>query len=563
MYKIVSKYGAGRVFCIAIIIMSFVGCLVWQMSCPRCSDDYIYASAPVGGVFDEDEYWNCAGGDYQDFDEIWMTIKGHFSVINSRISNHLYIVVQLLPVPVVKVICGVIVGLMYIMLLRFSLTRWERRRPLYVGIYTLLFWVIFPWYDILQSSVFVFNYPLSAVLILWFISLYRNIDKYGIAGKTGLLLFAFVCGLYHEGFTVPLGAYVFGDIIIRRREVGRGNLWRMAVLAMLVGAVLVMWACGSGSRLSHFGFSLQLVQMWFRWNAKKILVGALPGLVLCGLCVYDLFAHKSTLRALVAKLGPVAFAYFVGLLMCFFLNFYDRAMWGAYVFATAAIMQALVIADIKEVKWGRGVACVGTLIALFYGAWLVELVVWQRRVTAVDACLIKQLEPRNSHFAAIAYADRVWRDDIPFYLMDIPCPVEEIYEYNNKIFSHYWVDWRAERLAVLPEAMRNVPFDSLPTYEGNAGFRGKWPFILSEYPFKGQVEIYGGVYNGKQNPFISLIVGAREVIFDSPANIIQPPIETEPVVLPDSTIIHVALMTRMPITFRYRPILRVDTLERR
>lgn len=543
-----------RVYYYAVVTLTLAGCIVWQMLCPWCADDLPYSLAPFAGIYSDNGFWNDLGDEYGSLSELWTGISGHAMMSNARLSNLLYIVVQLLPVAVVKFICGLLCAGMYLGLLFLGIPAERRRNPWLVTLVTLLFWVLFPWDDFMQSSDFVFNYPLPSVAVLLWLYFYRRADGLSPWGKVGLALLTVPVAWLHEAFTVPLGAYVFLDWLLR----GRRSWYPLLLEAIMVSVVLGMSAIGSSTRLEGYVFSASVILGSLRAGLFHFLKGmsiALLSLFLIG--TVALLRRGSERRRFVQVFFPCAGAILCGIAVCIVLRTYERAAWGLDLFVCLALTGLVSEAKVLP-RVGVAPAAVFAVLAGGYAFWLSSLCVWQYRSTEGTYALYRALEPRGGRGFGPVYVDRVYSRDLPFYLMGLNVPVDERNKYNNYTIANYFTRGRDVGVLVLPEKFRGVPIDSMPGIPGNAGARGEAPFYILDRPYEGCLSLTGGEYRPGNNPAAPLLGKLKGMIPGVSGDRTEPHVESVPFIDADSVLRYFIIVEPLPASFGNREIVRVD-----
>ena len=166
--------------------------------CSPFGDDYIYGLVPPAGVEEMDRFeWMHDSREIAGVGDYLEAVGVNYRSYSGRLSNFVCMIFTVGPHWLDKLVCGLAVFLMLGGMVYTGLSSGRRLRPWYVGLATVVMWVLFPWNNFMQSSSFVFNYPVTTVLVLLFIVLLRGVDGYGRAVKEGVIILAFVIGWIH------------------------------------------------------------------------------------------------------------------------------------------------------------------------------------------------------------------------------------------------------------------------------------------------------------------------------------------------------------------------------
>lgn len=537
-----------------IVLMTFVGGLAWQLNTAMYLDDYVYALAtPIGENYNDNLFWGGAGEEYTSVEQLFEVIKGHIMNSNSRFSNILYILLQFLPLWIVKTLCGLSVGFMFCGIMFYSLGRKSVEKPALFIIGAFLFWFLFPWADNMRSSVFIFNYGFSSCFWLVWLCIYNKIDN---LTKSYLLIFVFLTAflsLYHEGFTIAFGTYIFFDTLINHKK----SRIRYVLWGIMVVSVIWMFFSGSGSRLDKT-FSLD-PSLSIQYRGIQILFdlsGVLISTVI--LILIYLFGKKVPRDLLKKQFMPYVFA-MVPIVFClFFVWNSSRTLWPANLFAVFIILK---IADlyIKPKKYSVFLQISLIIFLAIYGFWLWQLVRWERVMATENNRLIEIIEPRKNYQGQIVFMDKTPYPSVPIYLLDIPSPYYENIAPKN--FVHYWLGPDKDKLVILPPGLKDMTFDSLPMYPGTARARGLWPNLIFEKPINGNIRVVCAGFEDGSNFFYPLLAQFRKIITGHHSDAFYPKVETEKMLWPDSTVIYGDRPLERPRTFQWRKVIAIDTIE--
>lgn len=203
------------------------------------SDDFVYRHVPVDDGINA-PFWSMNGPELVSFSQVPEAVAVHFTDVNSRFANLVYIALQPLPVWVVKAMNGLMMSVMFVLLLRYA-----RRRvgDLTVTVAVLLFWMGFHWADQLQASDFQLNYVWASVLMLAVVGIF---DPDRCPGPWGWALLV-VFGMWHESFTIAAITYLGVRWLYKR------NRWLFVALVVLVAEVGLALLTGTGRRMADTG----------------------------------------------------------------------------------------------------------------------------------------------------------------------------------------------------------------------------------------------------------------------------------------------------------------------
>lgn len=98
------------------------------------------------------------------------------------------------------------------------------------ALWILVVTVVFPWMDFMFTLVYSINYviPLALDLVLLIILRNASSEKWCLAKSIAVTMLAFLCGWWHEGFSVPLLCGLAVYFLILRRWPNR-NEWMIAI----------------------------------------------------------------------------------------------------------------------------------------------------------------------------------------------------------------------------------------------------------------------------------------------------------------------------------------------
>ncbi|MDE6277205.1 MAG: hypothetical protein K2M06_03770 [Muribaculaceae bacterium] len=554
--------GAGRAgawqlaVTVLLLALSLAGAICWQEACYPFGDDYLYRLVPPEGTqrMRPLSEWMPAAREIGSVGDYFSAVRINFMAYSGRLSNFLYFPFGLMPHWADKAVCGIIVFMMLWGMLVAGYSRDARRHPWYVALAITAMWTIFPWDNFMQSSAFVFNYPLATVAVLGFIVLLRGVANYGCVGKAGVVALAFVIGWMHEGFAFCAGAYLVVYALCERP--GSRVLWGV-VAAGAVGLSVVMYSAVH-ARMEDWASARVFTTSSMR--ADSVLVAGVVAPILLG-AVMVWFMRKQAgnvewKRMRGEMFGLLAGA-MAGLTMCVVLGMYRRERWPADVFTMLIYLRFAELCLPRLLGFlNRGVLLWGSaFFGVAYGVWLWGLVGWQAEVSEVRAELEAEVAPRYSTDARVVYGRLMAGGSVPWIYMGIPNPMYEA-NFNGDFFGAYWTG--RDDVKFLPREYEGKTFEELPEIPGTAGLRGVYPWLMSDRANPGQLEVHGGELGFMDSPGPWLLSWLKGAVLGR-ADVIHPFPRFEETRVNDSTVMYRVYLSR-PYTFGRRAIERIDTV---
>lgn len=546
-----------NLFFTTAVLLTFVGAVVWQLNCPLCADDYVFSLAhEKNSPYNQDSYYSCQGENYQNVDDVMFVLVNHTLHSSSRISNSLYILFQFLPAWVVRSICGLSIGFMFLGILLLGVPREKRNNPWILIILTFAFWFLLPWDDGMQSAVFCFNYPIASCFLLLWLYLYERIDSFGRKGFCLFIAYTLFFSVYHEGASILALAYVFCQLIF-------GNVnskkFRWIAFGMLLFGLTVTALLGTGNRIDNTYFMFNCLSSLYRWEKINILLNVsfvLFSIAFSAIVWRKLSENKSLLKN---DILPLVAVVFISMTIAVCLNSFGRTLWFGDIFALILILKLCAFL-VRKLDVSKIESVIFFAFAALYAGWLGCLVYWQRQITSRDNALSQKLTPRRSSTTPIVYVDWLHRGDVPWFLWDIPSPEIEKTPFASNVIAKYWISKENKNsIFILPEKYEGHPVDSVKLYPGNARARGDWPFIFLDRPYCGGAVVKLGDFSDSLTP-MRLVNTLKKSLFGSVSDDMYLFIETDPQIYNDSTTVHIVENYLLPRTFRGRPVVQIDTL---
>lgn len=170
------------------------------------------------------------------------TIRVHYGTDTGRLSNMVFM--ALLPLPhFITALSGCVALALTLRSMLLKADAWGKpMRQLWLCI---LFVCAMPWHDQMVFVCYQFNYLWASALALWWLSLFLRRTK---TAPVPALIVGLLCGMWHEGFAIPLllaGTVVM--VLYRRDYLDRGRV--TLLLALMAGLLPILLAGGLGVRL--------------------------------------------------------------------------------------------------------------------------------------------------------------------------------------------------------------------------------------------------------------------------------------------------------------------------
>lgn len=531
---------------------------MWQLNCPKCVDDLQYSLAPTEGKeYSNEAFWDADGEDLQSFHQYVRLISGHYLNSSSRLSNIVYIICNSLPLKVIKTICGLSIGLMFLGIFLISLRRDDLRKKILIVIGIFFLWFMFPWHDCMQSSVFVYNYALSSCLLLFWLYCFKIKDKFSPLKRVIFAGYTLFFASFHEGFTVAIGAFLFFYMVLNKKW----DKYNVILFSIIFIGFLNMILWGTFYRLGFIEETVSLsIKEKIKYSGLNMFFDLCAAIVaFIVLFVSRIFSHKVDRDIYLKELYPYFAAVVSSVFLYFFVATYSRTIWCGIVFSMIIVLEVLSY-SIKNNPKSKFYNLIMWVILIIYALWLFELCRWQRITLNSEIERNELLSPRGTYQCDVIYHDEIYCDRFPFYLMDIPISLFDVNDFYTINYAHYWIGRNSEGSVILPGKYRDLPFDSIPVIPGNAGFRGGPPILLSNKVINGSVRIKVGEFEEGSNPIIKTISVLRNDIFGKKSDEYYRSITPRKIVMPDSTVVYGYFFPPSPKTLRWRVILEIDTI---
>ncbi len=442
-----------------LLVVTLAGAVQWCLECPYAYDDWIYSHV----LCPRECEWQAGAFEpaISNWAQAWESITGRYGFVggDARLSNAAHI----LWVPVghgpEAVFCGF---MMAVMLYLMAAVAGSSAKPRFLTVLAAcaLFWTAFPWSNRMMAMVYQANYVWPSVLVLCLMVLVRRLPGAGRKEAVLTVLFAFVAGMFHEGFTAVMLAYV----LVRWVQSGYDRRIMCVELALFVGFVVlaVFGALGRASgdeALSSGSTRLRelpriVLQYWPYWLA----------------CLLGLSAYLRKDKHSLDRWAAPMLAGFVCLCMAVVLGRSDRTLWPGLLMAAIVLTDAAGRYSSKRLRPAVAVASAAS-VAL-YCFWLFGLVRWQRVLGREENAAFSVVGKSDS---GLVFGDYTPDKDVPWWYMGIVRhPLESDFGVRAAIMN---LLKNREHILVLPRVLEGKRFSEWPLIPGTAGARGIWPMI--------------------------------------------------------------------------------------
>ena len=339
---------------------------------------------------------------------------------DGRLSNIVVILFEFLP----RHVYDVFFALSTVAWLAYSsiLTRSDRKCYAPTVILIWLIYIIFlPWRDLIMSCVdFSLNYVVASAVTITFLGLYFLCKK---SRQLWLLLpLAFITGCWHEGFSVPLAAGIFGYSIYKRKL---DNPWRFAVfLTLVAGIILAMSSSGLRNRINENHFVSN------NFTISYVMRDMLP--VLCvtiWLLIMSLRPNRrkrlkeiADTSLLVLWLGAMATA----VVIVVHAGESSRVSWSANMFAILAIV-TLINSYRRLDTLIKHTSLIGYMVIIAFYCGVIH---WQIKTEKDHYIILNQF--KNSPDGNIDYDVELWS---PIYTLHHPCRYQLFEPFSKDFFK--------------------------------------------------------------------------------------------------------------------------------
>ncbi len=479
-----------NVYMWAIIALTLLGAVAWQLSTFPLVDDWQYSCTVISP--EKADFMRCAGEPIDSWADVCQSVCNHFYAMNGRLVHILYIPMQLLPREFHSLIAGLFIGLMFLGLLVISGNREKYNgRAFVISVAVMLLWCAFPWYNHFQSAIYQLNYSMTSAMWLGYLLWMRRLKTMPLKEFVLFFTYTFLTGWMHEGFTCTfIAATFFYGLFykdIRRR-------CAILMVPLLISLALQM-SSGTSGRASDVlafrefsGYFIDMTslvsQLWPLWLAIGLMVAAVITM-----------SSRSRLN-FVKSLLPLYAGIGVSIAQSALLNLLERSLFPAILLSCIIILLSLrKICAGRKSQPSKAWHIAEIIALLLYSLWIVQLIRYQQLTTAQWNEIFTEVGKRDSPTDDVVFADITQPWEHPWYLMDMTGQRVCIDENENQFFYDYFMRQSCHYIMVLPESFKGKNFEEWPEIPGENDFRGQWPVIASPAKHK-----YATVRFGKHLP---------------------------------------------------------------
>ena len=483
------RLNAAKVLSWAILIVSAVGFLAWNMELDYQCDDLWYKlyfagndkSLGLDPLADSILY---SQPEITTWEQVFGSIYHHYlSWTNGRLANALMYVSIMFP----KVFSDVAHALMLLMMMwglaRLSSGRRWMEHPLRLGVITLFVWLGWPWADMKGSSDYFFNYVWSTALVLYFVILFQQLNRESSLGRiVWTSVVGFIAAMMHEGISVPFMAGIGGYIVLgwfyggRLAEVERPSRGHViSACCFLVGILCITVFCPAlMDRLKWYQGDVS-----FYWKSALVFYVCRFYFLTFGILLIPFVIKKMGLSLFCSR--TVVNSLFLitcvgGFVLAISESLYARSAWALYVVCTILLTKG--IASLGLFKNRGNLSMVpATVCCLLTVGFFVDLLLTQAKRTSLRQRLTNEI--RRSPMQGIYYvnldneiSDPWWINHLAMRVpsLDIDSEEELLFRFNHAAYAMY---------GVLPAKYCGLPIDSLPLMPGDSGLRGVYPYYFT------------------------------------------------------------------------------------
>lgn len=450
------------------LILFAAGFGIFLMVMPKCADDFWFL-VEMKWWFDQQGLWNPDdGGNPFRYGIPWQslleTIRLHIEIDNSRFCNMVGPFMLLFPKWFGSFFSWIALLFSVGVCMRLACIDIKKSRlvRLCIGLWTLTF----PWYEIMGSLIFQYNFIVSGALGLGLVFWLRRGVK-GYIVKILFIIYCFVTAFWHEGFTVPLFLSFLVVFICFRQYC---KTW--SVIAFIILGIGIAW---------HISGAVNLYQI-HQHNTEISLNRLLKTLyyqrsIWVALTVSAIYIVKRGCRKFFAN--PIVVFMLVGGIVSFGQSYFtevSRAAWWADI--ASVVITLVLLKELEIFSFGyEGLR--GWLSGIILICSFVEIVALD-----VHAVLLKKefpvklknylSQPEKSQFSKLV--------DYPWYSLPFTQIIPVNYSKYAECIEYYYRlhNYKGKQMQLLPEGLRNISQKDCEILDGGLGYLKYDRYVIME-----------------------------------------------------------------------------------
>ncbi len=534
-----------------LLLLTAAGAVAWCLKCPVMLDDWCYMRIPLtGGEDAAADFWQCRGPIIETVGDSLRACVSHYHVINGRLANMLHILFQPFDRNIEAVVCGLAIALLSISI---ALAARRGRHLSFAALLlsTVLMWIVFPWYDGMQSLDYKSNYLWTSVMVCAVLLWIPEIETMRRLPFAIFIALSFCTGMMHEGFTTVLLVYLAAKPFFDRHRPSR----RYWMVSATVTVALAVQLCGgilnrAATQPGLFSFNA-IPQALTRIGASLW-----PLALAFAAVIFESLA--GTTREALRRHGAMLLAALAASAMPIALTLFNR------VFGPMDLFCIIITVDVgtrlleKTPRWlFIGLALT---VTASYAWWLTCLVKWESRMHDEFITAMQWFDSRSRAglpYSGIVPLDAVPTDSVPLWLLDIVNQPLEMHD-NTARFGASFGAGEDYMTAMAPE-YATLPLEQWPRVPGNNNLRGKWPFMCTSDSTLLYYRVTLGAPDSNMPPIDRLLSHLTGRDGNAGLIFIWWPIKQTDA---EGRTLWQAHIERLPRTLRHRPVLRVDSVGR-
>lgn len=430
------------------LVLTILIAFLWQINTPMHTDDFLFKY--LGGD-DFEKAFYCKGEAITSVEQLPPVIISHWQSANGRLSNIVYICSEVLPYNLVKVICGIMMGILAAMFWKWS-GRKSLRNDALSAAFPLLYWTGMQWYDQMQSCDFQFNYTIPSIFIIgclfYFFKSHRKPNAWA-----WILLSVF--SLWHEGFTLIMLAFFGVQWLIKRDKTTFIVCW-----VLFAGALLQIFS-GTQGRLNFI--ASESSPEFYQWT--RLITESWCSIVAIVWWLIRRRKISNEQRNILDRFGlGLIGGWVVVFIMIFVIAPPQRAHWPNDVLAICFIILLLKTYEPLHFKMWIRIA-----LTALYILWGSSLIATQYKVTEFTNYALSEIKKGNDVIKD--ETDFLSRKQ-PFWLMDMCRPQYNPFrEFEHRALALGATNGDKRTYVMLPDSLYGKPFEMWPKLPGKNDLR--------------------------------------------------------------------------------------------